>query len=723
MSARAPIRVGVDALWQGALVGSVLYAGFFGLCVWLHTSTEYFGVTDSGVTTTLMTLFEDAILDQQLGFLAQYIGLGAVMGLLAWGWVAMLTAVRRRRSIVWRRLAAVALLVLAAHTWFLVRSAAHHPALYAPQVDHSLWLEASLWLGTDVLPRWLIDALGAAFIASAGVLVGLRIARHPARRRLAAVAVVALVSVVLVVVTAQGPPTIHASRDKRRPNVLIVAVDSLRSDVVDPALTPHISEVAADGVSFPNTYTVLPRTLPAWVSILTGRYPHHHGIRHMFPRPPKDGLPLATDTLAQRLAATGYRTAVVSDFAGDVFKRGDLGFDTVDAPDFTLASSVALGGLKLHVHLLPYLVDVFGASTPELAAFERFGDPFVVSDRALDWLGAMPTEPDQPFFLTVFYSAGHFPFASPAPWFEKHVDPAFRGRSRFHKATYGRIAPNADPAAQAAEHAHIRGLYRGAIGASDAAIGQLLSVLQDQGLLDNTLLVITADHGETVYEHDLGVGHGDHLYGSEALRVPLILRWPGLQSGGAPGASTSDAPASLLDIAPTLSAELGLPPLENVDGVDLRGWIREPASRPTVRPRFAETGLVMVPPETVRLDDRRIQFTRGFEGFRFTDGAGRIFLAPALEPTFVMSKHRMLIEGDRKLLYLPTRSGARFELYDVGADPGDRNDLASTEPATLTRMKETLFRWLLQDTTLVRMGDYVIPRHGLEGAVTTDFGP
>ena len=459
----------------------------------------------------------------------------------------------------------------------------------------------------------------------------------------------------------------------------------------------------------------MPRTFPSWASILTGRYPHGHGVRHMFPRA-RQG-PLIRDGLPELLAARGYRTAVVSDFAGDVFRRGDFGFAHVDAPEFTLASNVRLGGLKLHVHLLPYLVELArGAGHPELLAFERLGDPTWLTDRALDWLDG-PAAAGGPFFLTVFYSSGHFPFASPAPFYDRFTDPAYRGRSRFHKATLGN--PLADPAARAAEEQHIRGLYRGAVAASDAAIGELLAGLDARGLLANTVVVVTADHGEMLYEHDLGVGHGDHLYGRHTLNVPLLIRWPGLPPARAGARVATTTP--LVDVAPTVLARVGLPAPDGVDGVDL-GPVITGTAPPTDRPVFAETGLTFFPPETHRVDDR-IRFAKGFDAFRFDTETWAITLDPRFEAMALAAKQRVLIAHGRKLLYIPTRDGVRFELYDPANDPGDAHDLAALEPARVAALKAQLYAWMLADPDATRLGDYVVPRGPLAPSLAGAVAP
>lgn len=696
----------------GALPGALFHVGLFALSVLFHARAEYLGVEDAELTARLIALFEDQLVAQQLGLLALHAAIGAATGLVAFASLALLRRVRRRPHRALRTLGGVLALTALAHTLVLMRSIAEHPAIYEPQVDHSLYLAACFTLAVDVLPRGLLAAIPWAFLAAvlalAAVLVrraapDLRAAFATARRAAALAAAVGLAAGALARVATAPSPPVRADR----PNVLLIAVDSLRADMLrhTPPVTPHIDALAARGASFDRAYSVMPRTFPSWASILTGRYPHAHGVRHMFP-PPRDGL-VVEGSLPTLLAAAGYRTAVISDFAGDVFTRGDFGFEHVHAPEFTLESNVRLGGLKLHVHLLPYLVELArGAGFPELLAFERLGDPRWLTDLTLDFVD----RPDpRPFFATVFYSSGHFPFASQAPYYDRFTDPAYRGRSRFHKATIG--APLDGPA-RAAEEAHIRGLYQGAVAASDAAIGDLLAALDARGLLDHTLVVVTADHGETLYEDGLGVGHGDHLYGAATLHVPLVFRFPGHPR---PGARVA-APTPLVDIAPTLLARLGLPAPPRLDGVD-QSLVIEGRAPERSRPIYAETGLTFFPPETDRLDGRRIRYADGFSAFRFDPGTWAIYLDPAYEHSALLAKHRALIADDRKLVYIPTRDGVRWELYDVVADPGDLHDLAAAEPARLAELQKQLYAWLLEDEGAVRHGDFVVPRGGLDRVV------
>ncbi|HRE88632.1 MAG TPA: sulfatase-like hydrolase/transferase, partial [Myxococcota bacterium] len=412
------------------------------------------------------------------------------------------------------------------------------------------------------------------------------------------------------------------------------------------------------------------------------------------------------------LGRNGYRTGVVSDFAGDVFTRGDWAFHHVDTARFTLASNVALGGLKLHLHLLPWLVEVFDARLfrPELLSLERLADPGIIEDAAIDFIAE---DPDRPWFLVAFFSAGHFPFASPAPYWHAFADPDYRGRSRFLKQSFGTPL---DDAASAAERAHLFSLYKGAIAASDAAIGRLLARLEAANTLDSTVILVTADHGENLYEHGLGMGHGDHLYGRESLEVPLILDYPGNPDRG----RRIDHPITLCDVAPTLAGRLApaltlpleLPPVPFA-GTDLVAALRASHTNPELlaeRPIFAEIDLWFFPPETRRLDGRRIVTVEGFAGFTFDAKTWAIYLDAPHQPHSILAKHRMVLQGDKKLLYIPTRDGVRWELYAPLEDPGDLVDLAATEPQTTARLAETLWSWMLRDPLVERRGDFLVPR-------------
>jgi arylsulfatase A-like enzyme len=679
----------------------LIHAGLFALSLGTRGTPDYMGVERADLTDALVQLFESEIQAQQLRLLGFACAVGALSGLFAWSWLELLARARGGRGRFMTRFGSVMACVMAIHLGFLVYSMTQHPQLYVGQARG--WLDPLVELAV-ALPSWLLPALGVLVLGSFLAMVGwLAWRRAPTRLALA----LAAGGSAGALAAPQDPPRWP---EEGPPNVLLIGVDSLRSDLVgDPdGPAPHATQVAAEGLHFTRVFPAVPRTMPSWASMLTGRYPHGHGIRHMFPGPgdPKR-IPGA---LPEVLRASGYRTGVVSDSAGEVFTRMDLGFEEVQAPPFTVRSNVAVGGLKFHAHLLPYLVEVLeGRGFPELDGMERLGDPSWLSDRALAWIDR---ERSRPFFLTVFYSCGHFPFAAPAPWYARYTDPAYRGRSRFMKATMGEPPVGEG---RAAEETHLRALYRGAVAASDAALGELLAGLDARGLRDRTLVVITSDHGETIYEHGLGVGHGDHLFGLGSLQVPLVIRGPGVPR------ARVDATLPSVDLAPTLLGRLGLnppgPPPE-IDGIDLLAHGADP-TRLTDQPAFAETDVWFFPPETSRLEGRRIEHYGTLAAFRVEPGTTAIQLDERYADSVVMAKHRMLIWGDRKLLYMPTRDGVRWELYDPARDPGDTHDLAAAEPETLARLRSVLYGWMLQDPSMTRLGEFVVPR----AALGTAFDP
>ncbi len=709
----------VRSLLVGALFGICFHVILFLVDVGLHQSAEYMGVAAEDVTGRVMELYADAIVAQQLGLLALVAALGLIPGLISGLVVA--TACRQfgRPRTRWGRLALLAGSLIWLHHGLLMVSMATYPAIYAPGAEQSLWLRVLLTLSVDVVPLPLIKALLLAPIAWVAVwwlrrVVAASLPRYlalPPRRqlRVAGIAGVGLgLFLALAGVALRGPAAAvpeRASESSAPPNVLILAVDSLRHDALGDGasapIAPNIARFAERATRFARAVPTVPRTYPSWASMLTGLYPHDHGIRHMFPAPPAGGRITVSGTLAETLRARGYRTAVFSDFAGDVFTRADFGFEHVEAPEFTLPSNVALGGLKLHLHFMPWFVDIFRTRlTPELLAFERLADPAIVRDAFFGWLAE---DDRRPFFAVVFVSAGHFPFAAPEPFSSRYVTDPPDGPSRFLKSHFSAALNEAGATREAR---HLKALHEGAIAASDAALGDILGLLDARGHLAHTVVAVTADHGEGLYEHGLGTGHGDHLYGRETLEVPLLVDFPGNPRRG----ERVDSPVSLADLAPTLLGRLDLAraaATPQTKGIDLFGT---PLTALLERPVFTEIDLWFFPPETRRLDGKRIVAVEGFDGFDADPETGQIFLDPSWEDAAIAAKHRAVFLGDRKLLYVPTRDGVRLELYAPLVDPGDREDLAAKEPETVARLSELLYTWMLRDPRLERVHEWVLPR-------------
>jgi arylsulfatase A-like enzyme len=531
----------------------------------------------------------------------------------------------------WRRWwaavpAALALLVL--------RGFLGQPALLEPSLGGAQsWAAPILALAARWLSPWMIDL---AMAVTAAVAL---------RRRWKWLVAAAVVAAAVVWVP----------RPMKHPRLLILAVDSLRPDRL--AAAPHLQALAARGVSFDVALSPMASTTPAWVSILTGRYPHAHGVRTLFPRRQQrtDWL----DALPKRLRDSGLRTSVVADYAGDFFPLFDFGFEHREvSPPLTL-------GLVFQRELVTHSALALALLNHRLAhwAFPVFrflptnADPERLADQVLDEL--------QPGSAVVaFFSTTHVPFAAPWPWYRQLASPTYGGTHRYlydiqklGDVTAGDVRlPDRDIE-------QVRRLYDGAAGAVDAAIARILARVDDQ-----TTVVLLADHGENLFEPGNTTFHGKWFRGGdEANRVPLVIAGPGIAPRRVP------EPVSLVDVAPTILDLLKLSPMA-CDGVSL-----VPALSPGVSEGhapehdvFAETAVWLGgPPEPdgVRYPALpQLLEADAHDGFQ-------LVVKSRWEDVEVEAKHRMLRRGSSKLLYIPTVDGVRWELYDMAQDPHQEKPL------------------------------------------------
>jgi len=369
-----------------------------------------------------------------------------------------------------------------------------------------------------------------------------------------------------------------------RANVLLVTVDTLRADRVGvygfgAVETPAIDALAASGVMFEAAYSPIPLTLPAHTSIMTGTYPVQHGVRdNMAYR-----LPSEMDTLAEVLEGEGYRTgAFVSAFVLDSQWGLDRGFETY-FDEFDTGGQVRF---------------LMGAGQEGL---DRTADEVV--DQAIEWLQA---NDGRPFFLWVHLFDPHAPYAPPEPFRTRYADD----------------------------------LYLGEIAFVDSQIGRLIDQLGQLGLRDQTVIGLTADHGEGLGEHG-EVQHGLFIY-EEAIRVPLIFSAPSNASAGV----TRSEPVSLVDVAPTLLALAGAPTLAGIEGQDLT-------------PRFDPT--VVVQPRPVYSESLYGKLHYGW------------------------SELHAVIEDRYKLI-----DSSAPELFDLGRDPKEKANLAGELNTVYLRLHNDL---------------------------------
>jgi choline-sulfatase len=394
--------------------------------------------------------------------------------------------------------------------------------------------------------------------------------------------------------------------DTGRPNVLLITLDTTRADYFSGygfglPTTPNLDALARRGVRFSDATSQIPLTGPSHATILTGLYPHQHGAI-------RNAVPLLEDipTLAERVGAQGYRTAA---FVSGWTLRDNLsglarGFDIYDDQ------------MEDRYHLVNS---------------QRFAHQ--VTPPAMEWMRA---NAKRPFFLWVHYFDPHTPY---------------KRRDKSHA-----ILEKASPATMAALPERNQD-YASEIHYTDLWIGKLLQTLKELELESETIVVVTADHGEALGEHGY-VGHGRRVY-QEILHVPFIMSWP----GKIPEDKTVDAPVGLVDVAPTLMQLMDLPTMGEGENLVPTFGEGELAKRYTMRRIFFET----------------------YPGAR--KGIWKLFSPPVS----VIPSLAGFREGPLKFVYDTSEKQSR--VFNVGSDPGELLDLMAEYP-TYSSSAMQLVGWI-----------------------------
>lgn len=422
-----------------------------------------------------------------------------------------------------------------------------------------------------------------------------------------------------------------------RSNILLVTMDTLRADHLSAwgyarSTSPVIDGLASAGVRFDQAWAQWPKTGPSFASLFTATYPKDNGIVRRVGKP----LPAAFLMLAETLNRRGYAThAVVSNGAVGSDYYFDQGFDSY-----------------VETWKLPPPADGT-ANTAEAVNREV--------RRILDRL-----DPEQPFFLWVHYIDPHFPYEPPAEWLDPFLtDSVYAPLEELH------VAENAErrqmggiglgqQLAGRVDLGYYVAAYDAEIAYADHQLGLLLGDMGERGLMDNTLTVFTADHGESLGEHRYFFDHG--RFGFETgLHVPLIFNFPGRIDSRVDG-----EPAELIDVAPTILqfAGVSLP-----DGEWMQGR--------SLLPRLnGEAG---------DLDG----FSHSEAGYA-TEG-----------------RWQKIVRNQRhKLIYVPFAKPQRhiagpresFALFDLVDDPEETNNLMGQETEVFEELKDEMLAWWIPES-------------------------
>jgi N-acetylglucosamine-6-sulfatase len=375
-----------------------------------------------------------------------------------------------------------------------------------------------------------------------------------------------LVSLLLCLLTTF--PRICPGENASRPNIVFILLDDLRWDEMDYPFVQakNLKRIGAEGVRFENAFVTTPLCSPSRASFLTGQYAHNHGITDNTAR---DAASHKLITFPRLLHDGGYETAFVG--------KWHMGLDDNPRPGIDYWVSIKGQG----VYLDPEINDN-GTRKKEKGYVTD-----IFSEYSLRFL-EQPHE--KPFLLYVAHKAVHpdltqnadgslsDPSAGkfiPAPRHEHLYD----GATIPHRSNYGE-APRDKPALLSTnsdllplgpktgtDDETIRNRLR-MLESVDEATGKLLAVLEKQGRLNNTLVILTSDEGYFYGEHGLSVER--RLAYEESARIPLLMRYPKMIRSG----STITQSALNIDIAPTLLEIAGLSVPTNMDGRSLLPLLR-----------------------------------------------------------------------------------------------------------------------------------------------------
>lgn len=442
------------------------------------------------------------------------------------------------------------------------------------------------------------------------------------------------------------PPIAPAPSAASRPDVVLIVMDTVRADHLpmygytrDTA--PFLTRLAEDATVYSRAVAASNMTLTSHASLLTGQYPRRHGAHYLPPRAPK-GQPVAasTETMAELLAAGGYRTAAVvaNQWYLDAMWGMAQGFQYYD--DRALigigqAESAALLQSAL-ARFLPWAIP-----SESWRQFRRGDDITRDAVRQLDGLATSGA----PFFLFLNYMDAHHPWVPPPPYDTRYPG----GNPRYTLLDFNRIRNEVvgrqrDIAPE--ERAAMIAAYDGGLAYVDRQIEAVAARLGELGRLDNTLFIVTSDHGEAFGRHAL-IGHGKTTAESQTS-VPLLVKFPWQQSG-----RRVDVVASHVDVLPTVLSTAGLALPSAIDGQDLATIDAHP-DRTVVAEAF-----------------RSPYFLRFGSSIRMAETA--------------------VYSGTHKLIIKET---GEQSLFDLSSDPSETRDLFAAEPLVAAAFGTRLDRWL-----------------------------
>lgn len=530
---------------------------------------------------------------------------------------------------------------------------------YFKTVHYSVLLSANIFMMTAVkanlelrTPPWASGNLFRDFIilmvslAAGGVCFLLLRSYTKGASRLQSCLIIMAAVIGIVIYSFYGNVTNNKSAGRQADKVLsgnvspvtpviLITMDTVRADHLGVygykrETSPNIDGFAMDGVRWENAIVQVPLTRPSHFTILSGRYPSSHGLLDNFSATPEN-IPLLSDMLGEK----GYKTAAfVSAAVLNSSFNTRLGFQMYS----DRIENVVFDNSFLLVFALRK-IEALGRIKAENSARET-------NEKVLTWL---KENKENHFFMWAHYFDPHTPY-NPAPAFRKMFTDSDYDIEKYYsyeweKENYDSVQKKVYIDRKITDYAVA--LYDAEIRNLDEELGRLFNELKELKLYEKSLIILTADHGES-FDHGYYFDHGDRLY-EGLIRVPLIIKFPGKKWQG----KTIETQVSSIDIAPTILEYLSLNHSGKMDGKSMISHVSndEIDSQAETNYAYSQT--------------------------------------PYQEFFFYKAKELQSIRSNKWKYIYDIRTGAA-ELYDISSDPGEQTDFASSRPDIMKEFSSEL---------------------------------
>lgn len=475
---------------------------------------------------------------------------------------------------------------------------------------------------------------------------------------------------------------ISIHRDK--PNIILIGLDSLRPDFTgffaqQNHTTPQIDHFLQGASVITDAFSPLARTYPAWLSILTGKYPKHHLARINLTDAREV---LNQEMLSKKLQQLGYETIYATDEPRFVDIDQSYGFDRIIGPkgglvEFVVAglSDFPLTNLLINISFIRFLFPYHDGNRAASVTYQP--NHFL----SLIEQGLHNRQAEKPLFLAIHFCFAHWPYT----WAGQHFNPSLPVALR----------------------------YQASVAALDQQFSQLMTLLEKAGLLKNSMIVLFSDHGTTLglpndrvisektyignkaklknlpiykrsgasfygldtkedFSLDTSYGQGTDVLSLKQNKIILAFRGYGLSVP----AKTVAEWGSLIDIAPTLMHILKQPLWKNIDGISLYPYFLGQA-KPQPRPIFIETGESLGEIETDKIEVEKIVQKR-IHAYLLNPSNGLLYINPRAKLSILEAKQRAVIYGNWLLASYPRTQ--RLKLIPDGSNRGVKLAVEKIDP-------------------------------------------